>query len=211
MAHGIGAVVDYFSFRRAKLDDSAVQLRTAIRRSKAAIVSPLRNIATGYVATVSVGTPPQPLRLLMDTGSANVFFGGPGCHGCGSLFRPTDSGSFRPRGGFNMFDWCTGALGADSVSLCPGAVIQKQAFGLCNKSDILQPPDGSSSSSWYDGLFGLGMRLLEQDSADIVPPLTNLRQQGLIERELFSVYLDHSDEPKGEIQWGFFDETRFTG
>ena len=110
-----------------------------------------------------------------------------------------------------MFDWCTGTLGTDSVSLGPGAVIQKQAFGLCNKSDILQPPDGSSSSQWYAGLCGLGMRLLEQDSADIVPALTNLRQQGLVERELFAVYLDHSDEPKGEIQWGFIDETRFTG
>ena len=142
------------------------------------------NRECGYVASVSVGTPPQQLDLLMDTGSANVFFGGTGCADprlgpCTKpLYSASDSRTFNASGKFAMFQWCTGQLGADAVTLSPGAVIKAQSFGLCSASSILQPP--TKGGSWYSGIFGLGMRALEQQHAQIIPPLTLLKQQGLI-------------------------------
>lgn len=196
-------------------------LRTPIRRhqpanaaAQAATVAPIvvplaNNSECGYVADITVGTPPQNLTLLFDTGSANLFVAGTGCKCSSAAYDPTRSSTYKGSGKFDMFDWCTGAAGADRVALAPGAVIEGQHFGICAKSDILQPP--TPGGPWYNGIFGLGMRALEEDSADIVPPLTLMVKQGLIAKQLFSVYLDHTDESQGEIQWGFSDPTKYRG
>ena len=195
------------------------QLRTPIRR----VVSKMQdNPLCGYIASIGVGTPPQQLDLLMDTGSANVFFGGSGCRDpklgpCSPpLFAAARSSSFNASGGkYDMDEWCAGQLGTDSLAVAPGAVVRDQTFGLCSSSSILQPP--SPGGSWYGGIFGLGMRALEQQSAQIVPPLTLLKQQGLIAKELFAVALgghhpdDTSSSGGGEIHWGFTDTTMYHG
>jgi hypothetical protein len=81
---------------------------------------------------------------------------------------------------------------------------------MCNVSDIFQSPE-KTTDKWYQGLFGLGMRRLEADADDIVPALTQMKKQGLIDREMFAVYVDHKAENTGEIQWGFADPTKYTG
>ena len=55
------------------------------------------------------------------------------------------------------------------------------------------------------------MKTLEAESTKIVPPLTKMKEQKYISSELFSVYLDNSKESKGEIHWGFSDQTKYTG
>lgn len=192
---------------------------TAIRR----VVSPVgNNPLCGYVASIAVGTPAQQLDLLMDTGSANLFFGTTGCRDpklgpCSPpLFDVGASRTFNSSGDkFDMFGWCEGQLGADTVAVAPGSAIRGQRFGLCRQSSILQPPSGPAhegkASSWYGGIFGLGMRALEQQSSQIIPPLTLMKQQGLIDRELFAVALDSNGSDSGEIQWGFVDETKYRG
>jgi cathepsin D len=181
------------------------------------VVNHLRNNPwCGYIATVSLGTPPQPFQVLMDTGSANLFVGAVGCKGCMEpLYKPAASSSYNRTGELAMVDWCEGALATDRLALSSTAAIQAVSFGACSKSSVLAPPSEPgvkpNGDAWYNGIFGLGMRALETQSAQIVPPLAVMKQQGLIPKELFSVYLDHKDEHAGEIHWGFIDESKFIG
>ena len=39
----------------------------------------LRNLDTGYLATVLIGTPPNPFNVLVDSGSADFWVGGEQC------------------------------------------------------------------------------------------------------------------------------------
>ena len=184
-----------------------------LRRSAEAVSARLRGGADGAARRCVIHG---------DFKTANVFFGGSGCRDpklgpCSPpLFAAARSSSFNASGGkYDMDEWCAGQLGTDSLAVAPGAVVRDQTFGLCSSSSILQPP--SPGGSWYGGIFGLGMRALEQQSAQIVPPLTLLKQQGLIAKELFAVALgghhpdDTSSSGGGEIHWGFTDPTMYHG
>jgi cathepsin D len=198
---------------------TAAPLRTAIRRSSTPIVSPTRNNPwCGYIATIHLGTPPQPFEVLMDTGSANLFVGSKiaqlGCKNCMlPLFKPDASSTYNKTGRLTMVDWCEGELATDQLALSPSATVEGQTFGACTTSGVLAPPSGfpTNGDAWYNGIFGLGMRPLETQAAQIVPALTMMKAQGLIERELFSIYLDHDDEHTGEVQWGFVDTEKYVG
>ena len=45
----------------------------------------------------------------------------------------------------------------------------------------------------------------------MVPPLTLMVRQGIIDKALFAISLDHTDEGLGEIHWGFADPDAYVG
>jgi hypothetical protein len=103
-----------------------------IRENSGPIINNVtNNPKCGYITTVTVGTPPQKLDLLMDTGSANIFFGATGCTDCKTpLFNPSSSASLNGSGKFDMFDWCEGEIGEDILALSPTTSIKQQKFGM---------------------------------------------------------------------------------
>ena len=125
-------------------------LRTKIQRHPEALalglaagsnpITPAKdNPKCGYISTITIGTPPQEVKVLMDTGSANLFVGNSDCKECSKpLFQPTTSSTLSFDGAFNMYDWCKGVTGKDVVGVAPGVNLIGQKFGLCNTSDVLQ-------------------------------------------------------------------------
>jgi len=168
-----------------------------------------------WVANISVGTPEQPFRIVMDTGSSNLWVPSvqcslsfdTGCQGkqkydhtksttyyadsCESLFIPYGTG------------FVLGYLSNDSVTIAD-IVVQNQQFG-----EILYMADFFHDVP-IDGILGLGFPDIAQDG---VPPVfDNMIKQNLISHDIFSVYLSNiQGDDSSFILFGDVDSDYYTG
>ncbi|KAF2236257.1 acid protease [Viridothelium virens] len=164
----------------------------------------------GYYATISVGNPPQPVELLIDTGSSDLVVQSPQSCGnrgkqnpCGGgTFDPSKSSSYKVTapGQFNtMFqngEATTGDIATDDVSF-GGVTLQNAtvAVGL------------AANGTTHTGLIGIGYdRDANAGSSTI---LNGMVKAGIIKSEIFSVWLDDMAADSGSILFGGIDESKF--
>ncbi|KAL9095375.1 MAG: hypothetical protein Q9165_002246 [Trypethelium subeluteriae] len=164
----------------------------------------------GYYATISVGNPPQPVELLIDTGSSDLVVQAPqtcgnrvGQNPCGGgTFDPSRSRSYKVTGPgqfstqFQNGEANQGDIATDDVSF-GGITLQNAtvAVGL------------AANGTTHTGLIGIGY-----DRDATAGPLTTLNsmvQAGIIKSEIFSVWLDDMAADGGSILFGGIDESKF--
>lgn len=161
-----------------------------------------------YFGEMQVGTPPQTLKVLFDTGSANLWL--PSC-ACWSLscffhecYRHKDSLSYVGNGTELSIQYGTGGasghLSRDVVSL-----------GGMQTVDVLF---GEMTSVWgltflfskFDGILGLGWSALA--NAGVPPFFSSLYSQGLIQDNSFSIYLSkYGDNESSELILGGYNSS----
>ncbi|NXD77687.1 PEPE protein, partial [Halcyon senegalensis] len=170
----------------------------------------LNSLDVEYYGTISIGTPPQDFTVVFDTGSSNLWVpsiscSSPACQNH-QMFNPLKSSTYKSTGKNLSIQYGTGDMegivGSDTVTVA-SLVDTNQLFGLSTTE-----PGQFFVHVRFDGILGLGYPNLA--AGGIVPVFDNMMNMGLLEKNLFSVYL--SRETTGSVViFGGIDEAYFTG
>jgi hypothetical protein len=172
-----------------------------------------------YFINVTIGTPPQPFSLLLDTGSSDTWVPAVDSWGCdddacadyGAFDKnasstyaivPGEEGTFYIQYGDGTY--AAGDYITDVLDFSDGVSVSKLTLGLANDTDQVQ------------GLMGIGMRaneasLQNEDPFSFPTVVEQLKDQGHIDRVAYSLYLDSYEDDKGSIIFGGIDSSRYTG
>jgi len=169
----------------------------------------------GYFATVQIGTPPQDFRILMDSGSADLWVATTACQsqdggGCGNhVFLDTDaSSSFVDTQQQWQIQYGTGAVAGsivtDNVNI-GSLALNNHTFGVAQ----VETADFADNSVPFDGLMGLAASALSEQKT--LTPVESLAQTGLINEAITSYKISRLADNKndGEITFGGLDGSKF--
>lgn len=176
-----------------------------------------REQETLYFANASLGTPPQSVRLHLDTGSSDLWVNTPSSSQCSKkskpcafagTFSPNSSSSYEYIGSYFNISYVdgSGASGdyvSDTVTI-GGQTLDRLQFGI-----------GYVSSS-AQGILGIGYQVNEvQVGRAQKQPYKNMPAQmaadGLIASNAYSLWLNDLDANTGSILFGGVDTDQFTG
>ena len=166
-----------------------------------------------YYGVIEIGTPPQEFKVMLDTGSSNLWVPSAKCTSIacslhakydskasstyidnGTEFKiPHESGEMK------------GYLSKDTISVA-GAKVTGITFG-----EAIRYFRSTFASAKYDGILGLGFPSIAV--AGVKPVFNEMIDQKVITEPLFSIYLQKNgqQESKGEIIFGGIDNTKYTG
>ncbi|XP_013798037.2 embryonic pepsinogen-like [Apteryx mantelli] len=170
----------------------------------------LNTLDMEYYGTISIGTPPQEFTVVFDTGSSNlwvpsIYCSSPACKNH-QTFNPSQSSTYQSTSQTLSIQYGTGSMegivGSDTVTVA-SLVDTNQLFGLSTS----EPGDFFTYVN-FDGILGLGYPSLA--ASGITPVFDNMVKEGVVDQNLFSVYL--SSKTTGSVViFGGVDESYFTG
>ncbi|XP_017726240.1 PREDICTED: pepsin F-like [Rhinopithecus bieti] len=153
-------------------------------------LEPMRNyLDLAYIGIITIGTPPQEFKIILDTGSTDLWVPSIYCASQArtnhNIFNPLLSSTFRVSGRPISIAYGTGQmlgfLGYDNVKI--GDLVDiGQGFDLSVKE-----PGKFTKYAVFDGILGLGYPSLGVEGA--TPVFDNLWNQGLLSQNLFAFYL----------------------
>jgi cathepsin D len=181
----------------------------------------VQGFGISYAVQATVGTPPQPFRIILDTGSSDFWLSSAGCQGCppsAPAFDPSSSNSFQVPSDSSeqiniLYDSgkVAGMLGADTVSLA-GLTAPAQALLVADEVSI----DFLGDELGVSGLMGLAFPPLAATGA--TPFWQALIARGALDQPAMAFWLapadrtsGHSEQPGGEFTLGGVNETLFSG
>ncbi|CEF70267.1 Aspartic peptidase family and Aspartic peptidase domain-containing protein [Strongyloides ratti] len=153
-----------------------------------------------YLGNISIGTPSQYFSVLFDTGSSNLWIPGNACEECleKHQFNPSESKTYIRTGKmFNInygYASVSGILGQDTVAFVGNngkLSIPNTIFGRAHNISWLFKDD------ILDGILGLAFPSISIDG--ILPPMFNAQKQGLLNKPIFTAYLQHIQPANGEL------------
>jgi len=169
-----------------------------------------------YLGNISLGTPPQPFQIVLDTGSSNLWVVDVNCDGeeCDGYpdsefpwnkqkYDRTKSKTFKDDGTYFEIYYgsgsCYGYQVIDTLDF-GGLEVKGQTFGA---AEGIAPVFGYFP---VDGILGLGWPGISEN--DVTPPFQNLIPQ--LDQALFTVWLDRHVKPSegqtgGLITYGAID------
>ncbi|KAH0373140.1 acid protease, partial [Aureobasidium melanogenum] len=172
-----------------------------------------------YFVNLTVGTPGQSQKVLIDTGSSNTFLFASNASFCntsdcvGGTFDPSKSSTFEMinPGAFQASfmlgsTWFKGDYVRDAVQI-NDLMVQKIPFGLDNRlKEVFEP---------YTGIMGLGYssNMSHKKHQKVALPPTSVEglvQAGAISSRLYSIYLNTLDQ-YGSILFGGIDTKKYNG
>mmetsp|Transcript_48295 Transcript_48295/g.59393 ORF Transcript_48295/g.59393 Transcript_48295/m.59393 type:complete len:382 (-) Transcript_48295:119-1264(-) len=163
---------------------------------------------TEYYGEGTIGTPPQKFKLLFDTGSSNLWVPDSSCNNCGfhTKFNSNASSTYKPNGTTFAIRYGSGSLkgflGEDVVNL--GGISDSMIFGQATNE-----PGITFTEARFDGLCGMAFKSISVDG--VIPPFIKFWQDGLLDANLFSFYLQNNKEADGELILGGIDSNHYTG
>ncbi|KAJ9647492.1 hypothetical protein H2204_000121 [Knufia peltigerae] len=193
------------------------QVSSHAKRSNV-LSSTLHNEEWDYLIDVKVGTPPQSLSIVLDTGSSDTWVFSPeACSSdanCAASFDPSDSSTFDEAspGSFaityNDHSHVEGDYFTDNIGV-GGATISSLMMGLANTGQL-------SASTTSSGLMGVGYRANEAvanvDPANVYPNMVyEMVSQDIIGSYSYSLWLDDLAASTGTILFGGYDPSKFQG
>lgn len=172
----------------------------------------------GYFVDVTVGTPPQPQRLILDTGSSDVWVLNvdsdycnsrqlqyeSGYGGCLATYDPSASSTFKvvDGGGFEIkyLDGSSakGDYITETLSIA-GTNITALQMGLANDSAI------------NTGLVGVSFSSAVAAARPYPNIIEELQTQGKTKTQAYSLWLNDLDSDSGSILFGAIDTEKFIG
>uniref|UniRef100_A0A8C0DUG4 Napsin-A n=1 Tax=Balaenoptera musculus TaxID=9771 RepID=A0A8C0DUG4_BALMU len=166
-----------------------------------------------YYGEIGLGTPPQNFSVVFDTGSSNLWVPSVRCHFFSlpcwvhHRFNSKASSSFRPNGTKFAIQYGTGRLDGilseDKLTI-GGITGASVIFG-----EALWEPSLVFTFAHFDGVLGLGFPVLAVGG--VRPPLDRLVDQGLLDKPVFSFYLNRDPEAAdgGELVLGGSDPAHY--
>ncbi|KAF9466568.1 aspartic peptidase A1 [Collybia nuda] len=169
----------------------------------------------GYVGTVKIGTPARNFRLLMDSGSADLWVGGEGCIApddgdCGNhnFLGPKTSSSFRDTNQTWSIEYGTGAVSGhvvtDNISIA-SLKLKSFKFGVAREETEDFTPDYIP----FDGLAGLAKSMISQQGT--ITLVEALHKAGHIKDAITSYKIPRLADGKndGEMTLGAMNPAKY--
>ncbi|KAK6589121.1 membrane bound aspartyl with a signal peptide plus transmembrane domain [Cryptosporidium xiaoi] len=162
-----------------------------------------------YFGKIQIGTPPKEFIVIFDTGSSSVWIPSVECKqkGCEphNKYDPTVSSSFVPfKDNLETYiQYGTGSCvlkyGKESLSI--GKLkIENQPFGMA-----IEESTSPFADLPFDGLVGLGFPDKNNRRMNIQTIVDNIKEQKILNRNLFGVYISRDPSTPGSISFGAAD------
>lgn len=163
---------------------------------------------------ISLGTPAQVFKVILDTGSSNLWVPSVSC---GSIacylhtkYDSSASSTYVKNGTSFDIQYGSGSMSgfvSNDVLTIGDLEIKSQDF-----AEATQEPGLAFAFGRFDGILGLGYDTISVDG--MVPPVYNAIAQGLLDEPVFSFYLGDTavdEEMGGVATFGGIDESHYTG
>ena len=164
---------------------------------------------------MKVGSPAQEVQVMIDTGSSDLWFISSGNSQCkvngGSIdcdkygvFDKLKSSTWHDNKtdysiSYYDGDKASGTMGQDNITFADGFLIENANFAVI---------DNTTSSI---GVFGVGYPELEAVKSKYTNLPFAMKEQNLIAKVAYSLYLDSRDAVQGYILFGGIDHAKYTG
>ncbi|TFK56005.1 endopeptidase [Heliocybe sulcata] len=173
---------------------------------------PLSNFANAqYFTEISLGTPPQVFKVILDTGSSNLWVPSTKCTSIACFlhakYDAEKSSTYKANGSEFSIQYGTGSMEgyvSNDVLTIGDITIQGQDFAEATKEPGLTFAFGK-----FDGILGLAYDTISVNH--IVPPFYGMINQNLVDEPVFSFRLGDSEEDGGEAVFGGIDESAYSG
>lgn len=161
---------------------------------------------------ISLGTPPQSFKVILDTGSSNLWVPSTECSSIAcylhTKYDSSASSTYKKNGSEFEIRYGSGSLSgfvSNDVFQIGDLKVKNQDF-----AEATSEPGLAFAFGRFDGIMGLGYDTISVNG--IVPPFYNMLNQGLLDEPVFAFYLgDTKDGKESEATFGGIDESHYTG
>lgn len=188
---------------------------TSIHLDKDTHPVPVSNFLNAqYFSEIAIGTPAQTFKVVLDTGSSNLWVPSQECGSIACYLHTTydssSSSTYKKNGSEFEIKYGSGSLSGfvsqDTVQI--GDIkIKHQDF-----AEATSEPGLAFAFGRFDGIMGLGYDTISVNK--IVPPFYNMLDQGLLDEPVFAFYLgdaNNGDGDESEAVFGGVDKDHYTG
>jgi len=176
---------------------------------------PLTNFLNAqYFTEIELGTPGQVFKVILDTGSSNLWVPSVSCSSIAcylhTKYDSSASSSYKKNGTTFEIQYGSGSMSgfvSNDVLKIGDLTIENQDF-----AEATQEPGLAFAFGRFDGILGLGYDTISVDG--MVPPVYSAINQGLLDEPVFSFYLGDTavDEEQGGIAtFGGVDASYYEG
>jgi saccharopepsin len=161
---------------------------------------------------IALGTPPQSFKVVLDTGSSNLWV--PSTE-CGSIacylhtkYDHESSSSYKKNGSAFEIRYGSGELSgyvSEDTLQIGDLKVKNQLF-----AEATSEPGLAFAFGRFDGILGLGYDRIAVNG--MPPPFYNMVEQGLLDEPVFAFYLsDTANGDESEVTFGGVNKDRYTG
>jgi saccharopepsin len=162
-------------------------------------------------STITIGNPPQEFKVVMDTGSSNLWVPSSECGSIAcylhSKYDHSSSSTYKSNGSEFEIRYGSGELSGfvskDTVTI-GDLIIKNQLF-----AEATNEPGLAFAFGRFDGILGLGYDTISVNS--IPPPFYNMIDQKLLDEPVFAFYLGEAGESESEAIFGGVSTEHYTG
>lgn len=166
-----------------------------------------------YYSQITIGTPPQEFKVVLDTGSSNLWVPSSSCSSIAcylhNKYDSSASSSYKKNGSEFAIQYGSGSLegfvSRDTVTI-GDIIVKEQLF-----AEATNEPGLAFAFGRFDGILGLGFDTISVNK--ISPPFYNMLEQGTLDEPVFAFYLGDSTKEgdDSEATFGGVDKSHYTG
>ena len=163
---------------------------------------------------ISIGTPPQTFKVVLDTGSSNLWVPSKDCNSIAcylhTKYDSSASSTYKKNGSDFEIRYGSGSLSgfiSQDIVTIGDLMIKHQDF-----AEATSEPGLAFAFGRFDGIMGLGYDTISVNK--IVPPFYNMLDQGLLDEPLFAFYLGNTangEADESEATFGGINKDHYTG
>ncbi|KAF2724188.1 putative vacuolar protease A [Polychaeton citri CBS 116435] len=186
---------------------------TAVHADKGHPVAVSNFLNAQYFSDITIGTPPQEFKVVLDTGSSNLWVPSQDCGSIAcylhSKYDHSSSSTYKKNGSDFAIRYGSGSLegyvSQDTVQI-GDLKIKNQVF-----AEATSEPGLAFAFGRFDGILGLGYDTISVNG--IVPPFYEMIDQGLLDDPVFAFYLSSTSDEGAESEaiFGGINKDHYTG